>query len=92
MNHQDMESLRRETVELLSKIEREEAEQRAQERIREAVDQALLEHEERTRPTPELPKRSLMSPLAKSKFIRSRIAAGRTSSEAQRDYMSLPWE
>jgi hypothetical protein len=92
MNYRDIENLRRETVELLSQIERQEVEQRTQERIKAAVDEALAEHEARMKPPPELPKRSLMSPLAKSKFIRARIAAGRTGSEAQRDYMSLPWE
>jgi hypothetical protein len=86
----DLERLRRETIELLTKIERDEAEAKAQERIKTAVDQALAEHEARTRPKPEF-YRSEMSALAKSQFIRARIAAGRSSSEAQADYMALPF-
>jgi hypothetical protein len=36
-------------------------------------------------------KRSEMSAFAKSKFLRDRIAAGRSGAEAQADYMALPW-
>jgi hypothetical protein len=58
MKH-DFENLRRETVQLLSRIERENAAEREQERVRAAVAEALVEHE-RNRPAP-VPKRSEMS-------------------------------
>ena len=38
-----------------------------------------------------VPRRSTMSALAKSQYIRARIASGRSSAEAQADYMGLPW-
>ena len=80
MKH-DIERLRRETVELLAKIEREEAEARAQERIRAAVEEALVEHEAK-RPPP-LPKRSEMSTTMKAKYIRQ---------FGGENYLKLPWK
>jgi hypothetical protein len=77
----DIERLRRETVELLSRIERDDAEARAQERIRAAVEEALDEHEKR-RPAPQ-PKRSEMNTAAKARYIRE---------HGGQAYLALPWK
>jgi hypothetical protein len=36
-------------------------------------------------------RRSTMSALEKSTFLRARIAAGRTGEEARADYFNIPW-
>jgi hypothetical protein len=77
----DLENLRRDTIALLTKIEREDAEARAQERVRAAVAEALVEHE-RNRPAP-VPKRSEMSTAAKAKYI---------SEHGSAQYLALPWK
>jgi hypothetical protein len=72
----------------------EELQEAEEERLREQVIETrvkLAVAERLAAQRPQL-KRSEMSAFAKSKFLRERIAAGRTSSEAQQDYMSLPWK